>query len=127
MAGKAVEDVERYCRYCEQRVPPVRHLKVRHYFRLAAIAELAAVVVAVVAQFYPLSVDLSTASPIVERFVFYLVVKIFLFALWPAVIKPAWVGLVAAVAAVFLPGIASLGAGGLEVTCPICQLGLEAD
>ncbi|MGI5512625.1 hypothetical protein [Streptomyces sp. CA-106131] len=127
MAGQAVEDIERYCRYCEQRVPPVKHLKVCHYFRALAIAELAAVVVAVVAQYYPLPVDRRTASPIVEGFVFDMVEKIFLFAIWPAVIKPAWVGLLAAVAVVFLLGIASLGAGEPEVTCPICQLSLEAD
>jgi hypothetical protein len=88
---------------------------------------LAAVVVGVVAQYYPLPVDRRAASPIVEGFVFDMVEKIFLFAIWPAAIKPAWVGLLAAVAVVFLLGIASLDAGEPEVMCPICQLSLEAD
>jgi hypothetical protein len=118
MTGKAAEETDRYCRYCEQRVPPVVHNKVGRSFGGLAVLEVAAVVVAFVALFQPLPLDVGIASITV------------LLVMWPAAIEPAWLGLLAAVAAVVLSAIVSVRASERarrEATCPTCLLRLETE
>ncbi|MFD3456362.1 hypothetical protein ACFWVC_29855 [Streptomyces sp. NPDC058691] len=115
MAGKVVEDVERYCRNCEQRVPPVVRKGAGRSLGILAGTQAGATVVGFVTLFHRIPYVLLTHLP--ARYV--------LFVGWPVFVKPAWLGLPIAVVATVLLTIVSVDAGERAkraAACPTCLL-----
>ncbi|MFF3559385.1 hypothetical protein ACFYXS_05015 [Streptomyces sp. NPDC002574] len=120
MAGKPVEDVERYCRRCEQRVPPVVNKKAGEDSGILATTQVGALVVAVVNVFHQLGYP--PPLPWIPR--------LSLVTTWPAAVRPAWLGLVVAMAVFVGSAIFSLEAKARaqrSATCPICLLRFDAE
>ncbi|MFJ4844540.1 MULTISPECIES: hypothetical protein [unclassified Streptomyces] len=118
VAGMVVEVTERYCRTCEQRVPPVVRHRVGTFFGTLAVSQVGAVVVAVLALFHPMSFP--PPVHLTAGLIFYLA--------WPSAVRPPWLGLVAAAAVLAVAALVSAGAGSRArraATCPTCRLGLD--
>ncbi|MEU6345847.1 hypothetical protein ABZ883_33395 [Streptomyces sp. NPDC046977] len=116
-AGMVVDVGERYCRNCEQWVPPVVRNRVGTFFGTLAVSQVGAVVVAVLALFHPMSFP--PPVHLTAGLIFYLA--------WPAAVRPAWLGLLAAVSVLAVCVLVSAWAGSRArraATCPTCRLGL---
>lgn len=102
-----------HCDNCDQDVKPVEKRGWANVLALLALLEFASVIAAVVDAFRPLHVGTG-----IGRLV-----------LWPAAVHPAWLAVLAAIAA-FLLAAALAGAAGrratAKATCPVCRLQLTA-
>lgn len=114
--GKPVATTETItrCNRCEQDVKPVEHNGGRNFFAWLALVEFGAFIAAIVAAVSPFSSD--SAGGVVGRLM-----------LWPAAVHPAWLAIVAAIAAFLVAAVLSGRAGeraAKKTTCPICGLRL---
>ncbi|MEU6345668.1 hypothetical protein ABZ883_32480 [Streptomyces sp. NPDC046977] len=125
MAGKAVEDTERYCRRCEQRVPPVVRKPGGEYAGYLAVTQVGAVVVAVALLFHQVRFLRLLSHVYIPRLTG--------FVIWPLFVKPTWFGLAGALAALAMSAIVWFRApvraqrAQREATCPICLLPFDAE
>ncbi|MFJ4989116.1 hypothetical protein ACIP9H_35620 [Streptomyces sp. NPDC088732] len=120
MAGQVVEDIERYCRRCEQRVPPVVRKKAGKSAGSLAVKQAGAVVVAIVILFHQVRVLRSLLE----------VTDLSVLVIWPLFVKPTWLGLVGALAVLAVSTIVWIEAPARAqraATCPICLLPFDAE